>query len=163
MTEIKFNEAVLDSFCAHLQLDEKSKNTIDKYVRDVKAFGRFIGEQTITKELVISFKEKLLSEDYAVRSINSMIASLNSFLSFVGCEGCRIKSIREQRQIFCPEEKELTKAEYDRLLNAAERIGMEQAQYRRYERGENEIKVNVLIDICVALNVASDYILGLFS
>ena len=163
MTEIKFNEAVLDSFCAHLQLDEKSKNTIDKYVRDVKAFGRFIGEQTITKELVISFKEKLLSEDYAVRSINSMIASLNSFFTFAGCEGCRIKSIREQRQIFCPEEKELTKAEYDRLLNAAERIGMEQTQYRRYERGENEIKVNVLIDICVALNVASDYILGLFS
>lgn len=123
MTEIKFNEAVLDSFCAHLQLDEKSKNTIDKYVRDVKAFGRFIGEQTITKELVSSFKEKLLSEDYAVRSINSMIASLNSFFSFVGCEDCRIKTIKEQRQIFCPEEKELTKAEYDRLLSAAESKG----------------------------------------
>ena len=43
----------------------------------------------------------------------------------------------------------------------AKRIGMEQTQYSRYERGENEIKVNVLIDICVALNVASDYLLGL--
>ena len=38
---------------------------------------------------------------------------------------------------------------------------MEQTQYSRYERGENEIKVNVLIEICKALNVSSDYILGL--
>ena len=38
---------------------------------------------------------------------------------------------------------------------------MEQTQYSRYERGENEIKVNVLIDICTALNVSSDYLLGL--
>ena len=123
MTEIKINAAVLDSFRKYLQLAEKSRNTIDKYIRDVKAFGDFIQGESISKELAIAFKEKLLSEDYAVRSINSMIASLNSFFTFAGCEGCRIKSIREQRQIFCPEEKELTKAEYDRLLSAAESKG----------------------------------------
>ena len=38
---------------------------------------------------------------------------------------------------------------------------MEQTQYSRYERGENEIKVNVLIEICKALNVSADYILEL--
>jgi len=43
----------------------------------------------------------------------------------------------------------------------ASRIGMEQTQYSRYERGENEIKVNVLIDICKALNISADYLLNL--
>ena len=58
--------------------------------------------------------------------------------------------IREVRK-----EKGITQAKL------AKKIGMEQTQYSRYERGENEIKVNVLIDICKALDVSADYILGL--
>ena len=123
MTEVKINVVVLDSFRKYLQLAEKSRNTIDKYIRDVKAFGVFIQGESVSKELAIAFKEKLLADGYAVRSINSMIASLNSFFSFAGCEQCRIKNIKEQRQIFCPEEKELTQAEYNRLLSAAESKG----------------------------------------
>ena len=123
MTEVKINAAVLDSFRKYLQLSEKSRNTIDKYIRDVKAFGAFIQGETVSKELAIAFKKKLLADGYAVRSINSMIASLNSFFCFAGCECCRIKNIKEQRQIFCSEEKELTQAEYNRLLSVAESKG----------------------------------------
>ena len=123
MTEVKINAAVFDSFRKYLQISEKSRNTIDKYIRDVKAFGVFIQGEPVSKELAIAFKEKLLGDSYAVRSINSIIASLNSFFAFAGCECCRIKNIKEQRQIFCPEEKELTQAEYNRLLSAAENKG----------------------------------------
>ena len=123
MTEVKINAAVVDSFRKYLQISEKSRNTIDKYIRDVKAFGLFIQGESVSKELAIAFKEKLLSDGYAVRSINSMIASLNSFFDFAGCEQCRIKNIKEQRQIFCSEEKELTREEYNRLLSAAESKG----------------------------------------
>ena len=70
----------------------------------------------ITKESVIAYKDKLISESYAVRSINSMLASLNSLFSFLNWMDCRVKSIKLQRQIYCPEEKELTKAEYMRLV-----------------------------------------------
>ncbi len=60
-----------------------------------------------------------------------------------------------------PRIREIRKERGLSQAKVAKRIGMEQTQYSRYERGENEIKVNVLIDICTALNVSSDYLLGL--
>lgn len=79
----------------------------------------------VAKEAVIAYKNKLLSENYAARSINSMLASLNSLFSFLSWADCRVKSIKLQRQIYCPEEKEMTKAEYLRLVNTAKRKGNE--------------------------------------
>ena len=118
-------DSMVEDFVRFLRLEEKSKNTIEKYTRDIKAFWTYVGVKQITKELVIEYKEKLLSDNYAIRSINSMIASMNSFFAFLGCENLKIKSIKEQRQIFCPEEKELTKEEYSRLLNTANEKGNE--------------------------------------
>ena len=44
---------------------------------------------------------------------------VNSLLSFLGWQDCRVKNLRCQRQIYCAEEKELTKGEYLRLLEAS--------------------------------------------
>lgn len=123
MDELIITKEKIDEFKNYLRLEEKSENTIEKYLRDIHAFWKYVGEQIVTKELVIKYKEHLLSDEYAVRSVNSMIASLNSFFTFAGCEHLKIKTIKEQRQIFCSEDKELTKEEYTRLLNAAERNG----------------------------------------
>ena len=112
-------------FKKYLREEEKSKNTIEKYLRDVRAFAAYLGGAAVTKETVIAYKGKLLSENYAVRSMNSMLASLNSLFSFLGWSDCRVKSIKVQRQIYCPEEKELTKAEYMRLVNTAKQKGNE--------------------------------------
>ena len=60
-----------------------------------------------------------MEQGYAVRSVNSMLASINSFLDFVGLSSCKVKNIRTQRQTYCAEDKELTKAEYLRLLEAS--------------------------------------------
>ena len=123
MTELFITDTIIEDYKRNLKLEEKSANTIEKYIRDVKAFREYAKNQSIIKELVIEYKEKLISDEYAVRSINSIIASLNSFFSFANLEGLKQKTIKEQRQIFCPEEKELTKEEYNRLLNAAESNG----------------------------------------
>ena len=64
-------------------------------------------------------EKELIAQRYAVRSVNSMLASVNSFLGFLGCNDCKVKNIRLQRQTYCAEEKELTKAEYLRLLSAS--------------------------------------------
>ncbi len=112
-------------FKKYLREEEKSENTIEKYIRDIRAFMTFTNGNEITKDTVIAYKNKLLSENYAVRSINSMLASLNSLFSFLGWEDCRVKSIKLQRQIYCPEEKELTKAEYMRLVKTAKQKGNE--------------------------------------
>lgn len=115
----------IKNFEIFLREEEKSENTIQKYLHDIRAFIIFASESEITKETVITYKNKLINENYAVRSINSMLASLNSFFAFLGWSDCKVKSIKLQRQVYCPEEKELTKAEYMRLVNTAKQKGNE--------------------------------------
>lgn len=115
----------IQGFYVWLKAEEKSQNTIEKYARDVATFVKFLGKDNITKEKVIEYKSKLITDDYAVRSINSMLASINSLFAFLGWHELKVKSIKLQRQIYCPEEKELTKAEYLRLVNTAKQKGNE--------------------------------------
>ena len=117
------SEQQIAAFVEHLQSEEKSKNTVEKYIRDVRAFLHYANGMEFSKETVIAYKSKLLSAGYAVRSINSMLASLNSLFSFLGRADCKVKAIKFQRQIYCAEEKELTKTEYMRLVNAARKKG----------------------------------------
>ena len=115
----------IEQFYTWLKTEEKSRNTIEKYIRDVTAFMVYLADTAVTKETVIAYKNKLISENYAVRSINSMLASINSLFAFLGWDECKVKSIKLQRQVYCSEEKELTKAEYTRLVNAAKQKGNE--------------------------------------
>jgi integrase/recombinase XerD len=110
----------IERFRNYLREEEKSENTLEKYIRDVTAFSAFC-DGTITKDAVIAYKQSLIDGGYAVRSINSMLASINSLFSFLGWYELRVKSLKVQQQVFCPEEKELTKAEYERLCRTAER------------------------------------------
>lgn len=113
------NNKNMEDFRRYLILEEKSGATLEKYMRDVEAFRRFLRGKELSKETVMAYKKQLIDVGYAVRSVNSMLASVNSLLRFLGREDCRVKSVRLQPSPFCPEEKELTKAEYFRLLDAA--------------------------------------------
>ena len=129
----------LEAFRTWLLEEEKSAATIEKYLRDVRAFQAFglsreaerEQEKALSREAdreqgeALSGEtgrereEALLDAGYAVNSINSMLASLNCFLRFLGRTDCRVRSLKTQRRTYCPEEKELTRAEYLRLLEAA--------------------------------------------
>lgn len=111
---------MIAEFEEHLILEERSVATIQKYIRDVKAFMAYAQNSAISKEIVIAYKQ-YLQENYAVRSVNSMLASINSFFSLFGWNDLKVKSLKLQQQVFCPEEKELTKGEYTRLCRAAVR------------------------------------------
>lgn len=113
-------QEIIFHFKEHLILEERSTATVEKYIRDVKFFSAFVNGAEVTKEAVIEYK-KHLQDSYAVRSINSMLASINSLFVFLGWHDLKVKSIKLQQQIYCPEEKELTKAEYARLCRTAER------------------------------------------
>ena len=110
---------MIAQFEEHLILEERSVATIQKYIRDIKAFAKY-AEGAVTKETVIAYK-KHLQEHYAVRSVNSMLASINSLFVFLGWHDLKVKALKLQRQVYCPAEKELTKAEYTRLCKAAQR------------------------------------------
>ena len=110
----------LTDFEKNLRDDEKSAATIEKYLRDVQAFLVFCNGRGITKELALEYKRQLVDGgQYAVGSINSMLSSINSFLRFMGWDECRVKAIKVQRRLYCSKEKELTRAEYERLLAVA--------------------------------------------
>lgn len=70
MEERKIAEAQIESFCQCLIREEKSTATVEKYLRDVRAFSAFIGEKTICKEEVMAYKRYLQLKKYAVWSIN---------------------------------------------------------------------------------------------
>lgn len=119
MARIDLNTRLLNHYEQQLWLEEKSASTVEKYLRDVRSFGCWLGGQEITKERVIAYKQELLKRGYALRSVNSMLASVNHFLCFCNLSGCRVRLCRVQREIYQPLERELTKAEYLRLLQAA--------------------------------------------
>ena len=116
---MKLTMAQLKLYQRYLQEEEKSLATQEKYLRDVRAFCAYAQDKEITKDLVIDWKKTLIEDGYAVRSINSMLASVNSMLIFLEMPSCRVKNIRTQRQTYCTEEKELTRKEYLRLVNAS--------------------------------------------
>lgn len=112
--------AQLENFKQYLTSQEKSGATVEKYIRDVRVFAEFLGNSKPTRETVIAYKIHL-QNNYAVRSVNSMLASINCLFAFLGRYDLKVRTLKLQQQIFCPEEKELTKAEYARLCRAAER------------------------------------------
>ena len=112
---------IISAFHKKLNEEEKAAATVEKYLRDVKAFAKYINGGEITKDTVIAYKAYLSENGYAPRSINSMLASLHKLFDFLGWADCKVKTVKIQRQVFCPEEKELAKAEYARLCRAAER------------------------------------------
>lgn len=119
MSERILTAQKIEAFSRHLAEEEKSTVTVEKYLRDTRAFFVFIEGRTVCKDLTVAYKKHLVDSGYAVGSINSMLASLNSLFRFLGWEDCKVKSIKTQKKIYCPAEKELTKLEYERLVETA--------------------------------------------
>lgn len=108
-------------FEKHLCTEEHPKNTVEKYLRDISAFRKWYGDKPMTKDSVIAYKQYLIDAGYKVRSINSMLASLNSFFAFCGWDDCKVKALRLQREVYSAESRELTRTEYERLCKTAEK------------------------------------------
>ena len=114
----KITNELIHSFKEYLIEEEKSENTIEKYIRDITFFMVWLCGQEVTKILALDYKKELC-EKYALASVNASISSLNSFFAFTEWNDIRIKALKIQRQIFLSKDKELTKSEYERLLTAA--------------------------------------------
>ena len=102
----------------YLVEEEKSSVTIEKYIRDINTFAEWSDGREITKTLVLEYKN-ILVQQYAPASVNSILSSLNGYFGYIERYDLKVKNLKVQRQIFCQSEKELTKAEYERLLKAA--------------------------------------------
>lgn len=121
MEKRQITQCRIQKFSDYLVSEEKSKTTQEKYLRDVRAFAEFVDGRAVCKEETIAWKQNLIEQRYAIRSINSMLASVNSFFCFLKWEDCKAKNIRLQQPTYSAEQSELTKEEYLRLLEASQK------------------------------------------
>ena len=114
----KLTVELINQFRNYLINEEKSQATLEKYIRDITAFMVWLKGRAVDKTTVIEYKNAII-ESYAPASANSMLSSINSFFAYMEWYDCKVKTFKIQKQIFANKDKELTKADYEKLLRAA--------------------------------------------
>lgn len=142
--QIRVTQDCLAEYEEYLRLDEKSPCTISQYVRDVRGFFNFLEEKLIRKDVVISYKEKLLDKYMQPATINAKLCAVNSFLTFLGVPMCRVKALRVQRRMFCDQGRQLDLEEYERLVMEAKKQDTERMPLLLQTIGSTGIRVSEL-------------------
>ena len=123
--ERKLTIAQISSFYQFLKEDERELSTIQKYLQDVKSFAAWLGDQSVTKDIVTRWKEHLQKTGHQPVTVNGKLSVLNKFFAFLGWSNCRVKYLKIQHCLFRSTEKELTREEYIKLLETAQSLGKE--------------------------------------
>lgn len=111
----------IEEYRKHLEKEEKSEATIEKYMRDLGKMLLYTNNN-ISKELLIAYKSYLRnSRNYKISSINSFLAAANHFLKYMGWNECCVKSYRMQKALFEQDCRNLTREEYFHLIKEAEK------------------------------------------
>lgn len=113
----------ITAYAQHLRTEERAAGTIEKYLRNVRAFALWLDGRPITKETVSGWKEHLLSQQYTPSTINGTLAALNGLFRFLGWEDCRAKFLKIQRRMFRDSSRDLTRADYEQLIETARELG----------------------------------------
>lgn len=117
----EFTPAHIRRYILYLREQERSPATLQKYTHDLAALVDYLDGAPITKASLILWKEEL-TNTYAPATVNSMLAAIKVFLNFMGWRECAVKLLNIQKALFCDEHRELTRAEYARLVSAAQRL-----------------------------------------
>ena len=118
----------LAGFADCLKNGDRSPGTIEKYLHDASDFALWLGQRKLTHETAVQWREFLLQQNYAPVTINSMLSAVNSLFKFLGRGDCRIRFLRVQRRAFREQSRELTRAEYQKLLDTAAEQGQERLE-----------------------------------
>lgn len=145
----KITNEHVQNFENYLVTEEKSKATLEKYIRDVTVFMQWLAGGELDKITVLQYKEHLITANYAPASVNSVLSSLNSFFEYNDWHGLKVKMLKIQKQIFAERNKELTKTEYERLLNAAKHKKNERLYYLMQTICASGIRVSELSAITI--------------
>ena len=121
--KMQLTQREFDQFEDYLRHDEREESTIEAYLRSLTRFAEWADGRTVTKELAMEWKAALAEAGYRPISVNAMLAAVNKFFTCMGREDCKVKYLKLQRQMFRKSEKDLSKEEYQRLVQAAHEKG----------------------------------------
>ena len=116
-------ERQIEMFTRHMEEEERAPATVKMYVRIIEEFMVWLNGREATKEAAVAWKEHLLTQEYTPATVNVKLAAVNAFFKFCGWQDCRVKALRLQRRVFRDPGRELTKAEYEKLVAAAKDSG----------------------------------------
>lgn len=133
----------LQSFRTYLVEEEKSEATIQKYLHDVAQLLHYLDAKEITKERLLEYRMQL-TKIFQISTVNGKISAINSYLQFVGKTDCRLKFIKYQRKVFVEEQREMTKNDYKKLLQAAKEEKKERIYYLMLTLASTGIRVSEL-------------------
>ena len=107
-----------------LQEEERSAATLEKYLRDIRAFAAWMDGESVTKEAVTGWKEHLVAEQRAASTINAALSALNGLFQFLGWD-IRAKFLKVQRRSFRDPARELSRNDYEALITTARERGQD--------------------------------------
>lgn len=125
MEDFKLTAERIAAYGRYLKQEERTLATLEKYLRDVRAFALWLDGEAVTKEAVTGWKERLLVERRAPSTVNTALSALNGLFRFLGWEGCRARFVKVQRRLFRDPARELTRPDYERLIATAREMGKE--------------------------------------
>ncbi|MEE0509999.1 MAG: tyrosine-type recombinase/integrase [Peptococcaceae bacterium] len=123
MTSYQLNDKHLLRYREHLQLEERSNGTIDKYLRDVRQFAAWLRDALVDRSKVAAWKAALLAQHLAPTTINSKLAALNGLFRVLGWHDCHTSYIKVQRRMFRDAGRELSRSDYEKLVQTARSQG----------------------------------------
>lgn len=121
--------SILDTYQTWLTHREYSPATIQKYTKALARFFADTGAGDIpTRETVAAWRDSLTEKGYTPATVNAMLAAVNDCQESIDNVAGKAKPLKHQRRIFADPGRELTRAEYFRLLNAARAAGNKRTQ-----------------------------------
>lgn len=116
-------DEILDNFLNELKDNERSIRTVKKYSHDIRHFltSKNIEDlESITKDILISYKDDLWTHCKKESSINNKLIILNKFLTFAGLSNLKLKLLKLQKKTSLDDV--LSLPDYVRLIKYAEKL-----------------------------------------
>ena len=144
MEDFNWTAERIAAYGRYLKQEERTPATLEKYLRDVRAFALWLDGEAVTKEAVTGWKERLLVERRAPSTVNAALSALNGLFRFLGWEGYRARFVKVQRRLFRDPTRELSRTDYDRLIAAARELGRERLALVMETIGATGVRVSEL-------------------
>ena len=107
---MEINYKIIEEYKHYLIQEEKSNETVEKYVSTIQTF--VLNNKEISKETVIRYKQELIDSKLNPSTINSKLSALNGLCKYLNHSEYCVKFLKIQRKVFQSEKKELTRKEY---------------------------------------------------